>query len=57
MRNRYDAGLASVNDVLAASTAVLDADAERMAAVVDLLVSHAELQHALGRPAPSVTSR
>jgi outer membrane protein TolC len=49
VRDRYDAGLASVSDVLQASTAVLDADSQRVAAVVDLLLGDAALRHALGR--------
>ena len=50
-RNRYDAGLAGVTDVLAAAAATLDADAERVAALVDTIVAHAMLNRALGRPA------
>jgi outer membrane protein TolC len=53
VRNRYDAGVIGANDVLAATTAALEAEAQRVGAVVDLLVAHAELQHALGRPASS----
>ncbi len=52
IRDRYDAGLASVNDVLRAANAVLDAESQRTAALVDLLVSQAMLDRALGR-APS----
>ncbi|MES1254572.1 MAG: TolC family protein [Acidobacteriota bacterium] len=49
VRDRFDAGLASVNDVLQASTAVLDADSHRTSALVDVLVSDAMLRRALGR--------
>jgi len=49
-RNRYDAGLASVNDVLAAAAARLDAEVERVAAVVDALVASASLTRAVGWP-------
>jgi len=49
-RNRYDAGLASVNDVLAAAAAKLDAEVERVAALVDALVASASLTRAVGWP-------
>jgi outer membrane protein TolC len=49
IRNRYDAGLASMTDVLAAASASLDAEARRTAAQVDALNAGAELQRALGR--------
>ncbi len=49
-RNRYDAGLASVNDVLAAATARLDAEVERVAALVDALIASASLTRAVGWP-------
>jgi outer membrane protein TolC len=55
IRDRYEAGLATVNDVLRAATAVLDADAQRVSALVDALASDAELQHALGRAAAPVS--
>jgi outer membrane protein TolC len=51
-RNRYEAGLASVNDVLAAVSATLDAEVERVAALVDALVAGASLTRAVGRPLP-----
>ena len=38
-----------MNDVLRASTAVLDAEASRTAAVVDLMVAAAMLRRAVGR--------
>ena len=49
IRDRFDAGLVGVNDVLRASTAVLDADAQRVSALVDALTGDAMLRHALGR--------
>lgn len=49
IRNRYDAGLASMTDVLAAAGASLDAEARRTAAQVDVLNAGADLQRALGR--------
>jgi outer membrane protein len=49
VRDRFDAGLAPVNDVLRASTAVLDADANRIAALVDTIVAAAALRRAIGR--------
>ena len=49
IRDRFDAGIAPVNDVLRASTAVLDADANRVAALVDTMVATAMLRRALGR--------
>jgi outer membrane protein TolC len=49
VRNRYDAGLASMTDVLAAAAATLDAESRRVTAAVDALVAGAELQRALGR--------
>ncbi|MEZ5316307.1 MAG: TolC family protein [Vicinamibacterales bacterium] len=48
IRNRYDAGLASVTDVLRASSAELDADARRVAAIVDAIVARASLERAVG---------
>ncbi len=49
IRDRFDAGLAPVNDVLRASTALLDADASRIAALVDSIVAAAALRRSLGR--------
>jgi len=49
VRNRYDAGLASMTDVLAASSALLDAEATRTSATVDVLTTTTELHRALGR--------
>lgn len=48
-RDRFEQGLAGVNDVLRASTAVLDAEANRTAAIVDLMVADAMLRRAVGR--------
>ena len=48
-RDRFDAGVASVNDVLRASASVLDAEANRAAALVDTLTAAGMLRRALGR--------
>ena len=48
-RNRFEAGLATVTDVLRASSAVLEADSQRVSAVIDAMVSEATLRRALGR--------
>jgi len=50
VRDRFDAGLAGVTDVLRASTAVLDAEAQRTSALIDAMVSGAMLRRAVGRP-------
>jgi outer membrane protein TolC len=49
IRDRFEQGLAGVNDVLRASTAVLEAEASRTAAIVDLMVADAMLRRAIGR--------
>jgi outer membrane protein len=49
VRNRYEAGLSPMTDVLAAASATLDAESRRVAAIVDALVAGAELHRALGR--------
>lgn len=49
IRDRFEAGVAPVNDVLRASTAVVDAEASRVAAAVDTMVAAALLRRALGR--------
>lgn len=49
IRDRYDAGLASVNDVLRAATAVLDADLQYTSAIVDALVNRALVDRARGQ--------
>lgn len=48
IRDRFEAGLATVTDVLRASSAVLDAGAQHTAALVDALVARAELDRAIG---------
>lgn len=48
-RDRFDAGLANVTDVLRASSALVDAEAQRIEAAVDALVSQAMLSRAVGR--------
>lgn len=49
VRNRYEAGLVSMTDVLAASSALLDAEARHTSATVDVLTATAELHRVLGR--------
>ena len=49
IRDRFDAGLAGINEVLRASTAVLDAEMQRVSALVDAMSGDAMLRHALGR--------
>ncbi len=49
LRNRYDAGLAGTGDVLRAATLELDAETQRVGALVDALTARAELTRALGR--------
>lgn len=49
VRNRYEAGLASMTDVLAAATGSLDAEARRTEAEVAVLTADAVLHRALGR--------
>ena len=49
IRDRFEAGLGGVNDVLRASTAVLDAETQRVSSLVDALSSDAMLRRALGR--------
>ncbi|MCC7177104.1 MAG: TolC family protein [Acidobacteria bacterium] len=49
IRDRYEAGMAGVQDVLSASAAVLSAETSRTAAVVDRIVAQAALDRALGR--------
>jgi outer membrane protein len=48
-RDRVNAGVASVNDVLRASASVMDAEANRTAALVDTLTAAGMLRRALGR--------
>ena len=49
IRDRFDAGLAPLTDLLRAASAVLDADARRVGALVDLVTGTARLNLALGR--------
>jgi outer membrane protein len=49
VRDRFEAGVAGVSDVLRASAAVVDADANRISALVDVIVGTAMLRRALGR--------
>lgn len=49
IRDRFEAGMATVTDVLRAAAALLDAEAHRTAAVVDVLVGQALLEKAIGR--------
>jgi outer membrane protein TolC len=49
IRDRYQAGLASVTDVLRAANALLDAELQRISSVVDLMVARAALDRATGR--------
>lgn len=49
VRDRYEAGLADVADVLRAASAVIDAEVRHTAATVDVLVSAAMLERARGR--------
>jgi outer membrane protein TolC len=49
VRDRFDAGIAPVTDLLRASTAVLDAEANRVRALVDSMVAVAMLRRAVGR--------
>ena len=49
IRDRYDAGLAPVNDVLRAAGAVLDAETQRVSALVDEVTGAARLRRAVGR--------
>jgi outer membrane protein TolC len=49
IRDRFDAGVAGVIDVLQASSALTEAEAQRVAAVVDTINSDAQLRRAIGR--------
>ena len=48
-RDRYEAGLAGVNDLLRSANAVLEADLTHTAATVDVIVSEAMLARARGK--------
>jgi outer membrane protein TolC len=49
IRDRYEAGIAPAADVIRAATAVLDAEALRIDALVDLIVGAAALRRAAGQ--------
>jgi outer membrane protein TolC len=49
IRDRYEAGLASVNDVLRAAEAVLQTELQYTTAAVDVILSAAMLDRARGR--------
>jgi outer membrane protein TolC len=49
IRDRFDAGMAGVTDVLQASSALTEAESQRVAAVVDAINSDALLRRAIGR--------
>ena len=49
IRDRFDAGMSGVTDVLQASSALTEAEAQRVAAVVDAINSDALLRRAIGR--------
>jgi outer membrane protein TolC len=49
IRDRYEAGLAAVNDVLRAANALLDAETQRISATVDVIVARAALDRAVGK--------
>jgi outer membrane protein TolC len=49
VRDRFDAGLAPVNDLLRSAMAVLDADSHRTSAAIEVLMSAALLERARGR--------
>jgi outer membrane protein TolC len=48
IRDRFEAGLAPAGDVIRAATAVLDAEARRVGAAVDVMVGEAALRRAVG---------
>ncbi|MDP1570939.1 MAG: TolC family protein, partial [Vicinamibacterales bacterium] len=52
VRERYEAGLATITDLLRASSARLDAEARAVQSRLDLVVSLVTLTHALGHPNP-----
>ena len=49
IRDRYDAGMAPASELLRANLALLDAETLRTSSVVDLVVSAAALDRAVGR--------
>ena len=48
IRDRYEAGLAGVNDVLRAANALLDAETLRISSVVDVMVAKAAYERSVG---------
>jgi outer membrane protein len=50
IRDRYESGLTGVTDVLRAATSLLDAETLRISSIVDVMVSRAALDKAVGRP-------
>ena len=49
IRDRYEAGIAAAADVIRAATAVLDAEAQRINALVDVIVGEAAVRRAAGQ--------
>jgi outer membrane protein len=49
IRDRYDAGMAGVQDVLGAAAAILNAETSRVSAVADRIAAQAALDGAIGR--------
>jgi outer membrane protein TolC len=49
LRDRYEAGMAAVQDVLGAAAAVLEAERLRVRALADRVVAQADLDRAIGR--------
>jgi len=49
IRDRYEAGLAGINDVLRAANTVVDAESLRISSIVDVMVARAALERAMGR--------
>lgn len=49
IRDRFEAGIVSVTDVLRAAAAVLNAEANRTSALVDTMLAAATLRRSLGR--------
>ena len=49
IRDRYEAGLAGVSDVLRAAEALLDAELQHTSAQVDVVIEAAALDRAVGR--------
>ena len=49
VRDRYEAGLAGINDLLRSANAVLDADVQYTASTVDVVISAAMLERARGK--------